>query len=54
MRLPPRWMPIGMGNERGDYLITGDRDFTEAYKLLTTTVCSVPQFKRLVIDTEPN
>ena len=37
-----------------DYLITGDRDFTEAYKLLTTTVCSVPQFKRLVIDTEPN
>jgi putative PIN family toxin of toxin-antitoxin system len=36
-----------------DYLITGDRDFTEAYKLLTTTVCSVTQFKRLVIDTEP-
>ena len=37
-----------------DYLITGDRDFTEAYKLLTTMVCSVPQFKRLVIDTEPH
>jgi putative PIN family toxin of toxin-antitoxin system len=37
-----------------DYLITGDRDFTEAYKLLTTTVCSVTQFKRLVIDTEPH
>lgn len=36
-----------------DYLITGDRDFTEAYKLLSTTVCSVAQFKRLVIDTEP-
>lgn len=36
-----------------DYLITGDRDFTEAYKLLNTTVCSVTQFKRLVIDTEP-
>jgi putative PIN family toxin of toxin-antitoxin system len=36
-----------------DYLITGDRDFTEAYKLLSTTVCSVRQFKRLVIDTEP-
>jgi uncharacterized protein len=37
-----------------DYLITGDRDFTDAYKLLTTTVCSVSQFKRLVIDTEPH
>ena len=36
-----------------DYMLTGDRDFTEAYKLLTTTVCSVTQFKRLVIDTEP-
>jgi len=36
-----------------DYIITGDRDFTEAYKLLTTTVCSVTQFKHLVIDTEP-
>jgi putative PIN family toxin of toxin-antitoxin system len=36
-----------------EYLITGDRDFTEAYKLLNTTVCSVTQFKRLVIDTEP-
>lgn len=34
-----------------EYLITGDRDFTEAYKLLNTTVCSVIQFKRLVIDT---
>jgi putative PIN family toxin of toxin-antitoxin system len=36
-----------------DYMLTGDRDFTEAYKLLTTTVCSVTKFKRLVIDTEP-
>lgn len=36
-----------------EYLLTGDRDFTEAYKLLNTTVCSVTQFKRLVIDTEP-
>lgn len=36
-----------------EYLITGDRDFTDAYKLLNTTVCSVRQFKRLVIDTEP-
>lgn len=34
------------------YMITGDRDFSAAYKLLNTTVCSVSQFKRLVIDTE--
>ena len=36
-----------------EYLITGDRDLTEAYKLLNTTVCSVAQFKRLIIDTMP-
>lgn len=36
-----------------DYLITGDRDFTEAHKLLNTTICSVAQFKRLVVDTPP-
>lgn len=35
-----------------DYLITGDHDFTEAYKLLSTVVCSVSEFKRLVVDTE--
>ena len=33
---------------RADYLITGDRDFIEARKLLTTTIVSVSQFKRLV------
>src|SRR5437868_401645 len=33
-----------------EYLVTGDRDFTEAYKLFNTTVCSVTQFKRLIID----
>lgn len=35
-----------------DYLITSDRDFAEAYHLLRTTVCSVAQFKRLVLDQE--
>ncbi len=30
------------------YLITGDRDFTEARRLLVTTILSVSQFKRLV------
>ena len=48
-----KFLACALAAEAG-YLITGDRDFTEAYKLLTTTVCSVPQFKRLVIDTEPN
>lgn len=33
-----------------EYLITGDRDFAKAHKLLNTTVCSVTQFKRLVVD----
>jgi predicted nucleic acid-binding protein len=33
---------------RADYLITGDRDFTEARKLLTTAIVSVSQFQRLV------
>jgi len=34
-----------------DYLISGDRDLTEAYMLLNTTVCSVMHFKHSVIDT---
>ncbi|HEX6287829.1 MAG TPA: putative toxin-antitoxin system toxin component, PIN family [Herpetosiphonaceae bacterium] len=33
-----------------EYLITGDRDFTEAYKIVNTTVLSVSQFKRYVCD----
>jgi putative PIN family toxin of toxin-antitoxin system len=32
-----------------DYLITGDRDFSEAQKLLKTTILSVSQFIRLVM-----
>lgn len=31
-----------------DYFITGDRDFTGAQKLLSTTIISVTQFKKLV------
>ena len=30
-----------------DYLVTGDRDFSEARKLLTTTILSASMFKRL-------
>jgi putative PIN family toxin of toxin-antitoxin system len=31
-----------------DYFITGDRDFSEAQRLLSTTILSVSQFKKLV------
>jgi putative PIN family toxin of toxin-antitoxin system len=33
-----------------DFLITGDRDFKEAYKIIKTTILSVAQFKALVCD----
>jgi putative PIN family toxin of toxin-antitoxin system len=33
-----------------DYFITGDNDFNEAHQLLTTTILSVSQFKKLVSD----
>jgi putative PIN family toxin of toxin-antitoxin system len=33
-----------------DYFITGDSDFNEAHQLLTTTILSVSQFKKLVVD----
>lgn len=33
-----------------DFLITGDRDFTEAENLINTTIISVSLFKRLVCD----
>jgi uncharacterized protein len=35
---------------QADWLVTGDRDFTQARKLLTTTILSVCQFKTLVCD----
>lgn len=33
-----------------DYMITGDKDFTEAKKLLQTTILSVSMFKNLFCD----
>lgn len=33
-----------------EYLITGDKDFTEARKLVNTTIISVSLFKRIVVD----
>jgi len=36
-----------------DYLITGDGDFEEARKLVQTTIISVSQFKKFVLDTMP-
>ncbi len=35
---------------KADWLVTGDRDFTQARKLLTTTILSVSQFKTLICD----
>lgn len=33
-----------------DYFITGDRDFNEAHRLLSTTILSVSLFKKLVCE----
>ena len=33
-----------------EYFITGDKDFEEAQKLVRTTIISVSQFKKLVIE----
>lgn len=33
-----------------DYFVTGDRDFSEAQKLLKTTIISVSKFIRLVVE----
>ena len=33
-----------------DYLITGDKDFSEAKKLTKTTILSVAQFKKWVME----
>ncbi len=36
-----------------DFLVTGDKDFSEAKKLLSTCIVSVSQFKRLVCEERP-
>ncbi|MEK6406007.1 MAG: putative toxin-antitoxin system toxin component, PIN family [Acidobacteriota bacterium] len=36
-----------------EFLITGDRDFTQAEKLVNTTIISVLLFKKLVCDAAP-
>lgn len=33
-----------------DYLITGDKDFIEARKLIQTTIISVSQFKQIIME----
>jgi putative PIN family toxin of toxin-antitoxin system len=33
-----------------DYLITGDKDFEESHKAGVTTVISVSEFKRLIVE----
>jgi len=36
---------------QADFFITGDRDFSQAQKLVTTTIISASLFKKLVCDT---
>ncbi|MEO0768090.1 MAG: putative toxin-antitoxin system toxin component, PIN family [Cyanobacteria bacterium J06649_4] len=36
-----------------DFLITGDKDFEDAKRLVNTTILSLSAFKRLVCDTQP-
>lgn len=36
-----------------EFLVTGDRDFTQAEKLVNTTIISVSMFKKLVCDAAP-
>jgi len=33
-----------------DYLITGDGDFDEAQRIISTTIISVSQFKNIIVD----
>jgi putative PIN family toxin of toxin-antitoxin system len=35
-----------------DYLITGDKDFEEAYKFGATTIISVTEFNRLIVGSQ--
>lgn len=35
---------------KAEYLITGDKDFSEAQKMISTTIISVSLFKKLVSD----
>ena len=37
-------------DSEADYLITDDKDFTEAKKLTQTTILSASQFKKWVMD----
>jgi predicted nucleic acid-binding protein len=35
---------------KAEFFITGDRDFSQAQKLIETTILSVSLFKKLIID----
>lgn len=37
-------------SSNAEFLITGDKDFEDAYKMGVTNVISVKEFKRLVIE----
>ncbi|MDL1910656.1 putative toxin-antitoxin system toxin component, PIN family [Chloroflexi bacterium CFX6] len=43
------FLACAISNE-ADFFITGDKDFEEAHKIITTTILTVSMFKRLMID----
>jgi len=48
-RKDARLLECALASE-AEYLITGDKDFTEAQKLINTTIISVSLFKKIVMD----
>lgn len=49
-RKDARFLACALAAE-AEYLVTGDKDFTEAQKLVQTTIISVSLFKKLVMET---
>ena len=48
-RQDAKFLECALASE-AEYLVTGDKDFSEAQKMLSTTIISVALFKRLVCD----
>ena len=48
-RQDAKFLECALASE-AEYLITGDKDFSEAQKMISTTIISVSLFKKLVCD----
>jgi predicted nucleic acid-binding protein len=48
-RQDAKFLECALASE-ADYLITGDKDFSEGQKMVRTTIISVSLFKKLVYD----